>query len=73
MDMDRKEHVAQSRERALAELERSGVADALASLMSDFSKHEATNSNKAYPMLFAMALMKNYNKDEMKKFIEGFN
>ena len=66
----RKEHVEWCKERALEELERSGVNAAMASLTSDFGKHESTNNPIMIMMCFAMSKM---DKKEAKKFIEGFN
>ena len=66
----RKEHVEWCKERALEELERSGVNAAMASLTSDFGKHESTNNPVMIMMCFVMEKM---DKKEAKKFIEGFN
>ena len=66
----RKEHVEWCKQRALEELERSGVNAAMASLTSDFGKHESTNN----PMMIMMCfVIKKMDKKEAKKYIEGFN
>lgn len=66
----RKEHVEWCKQRALEELERSGVDAAMSSLASDFGKHESTNNAS---MMMLCVLIKEMNEKDAKKFIEGFN
>ncbi len=67
---ERKEHIEWCKERALEELERSGVDAAMSSLASDFGKHESTNNHMMIMLVFGMMGM---NKKEAKTHIEGFN
>ena len=67
---ERTEHIEWCKERALGELERSGVQAAMASLSSDFGKHESTNNSVMMMLCFGMS---NLNEKQAKKFIEGFN
>ena len=66
----RKEHIEWCKERALEELERSGVDAAMSSLASDIGKHESTNNHMMMMLVFGMMGM---NEKQAKEFIEGFN
>ncbi len=67
---ERKKHIEWCKERALEELERSGVDAAMSSLASDFGKNESTNNHMMMMLVFGMMGM---NEKEAKAFIEGFN
>ena len=43
--MNRAEHLAWAKQRALQELERSGIVDALTSMLSDLGKHPEMEGN----------------------------
>jgi hypothetical protein len=74
--VDRAEHMAWCKQRALDELERGSKAGALASMISDLGKHPETESSvKMGGMLMTMQLLDGQldTPEQLRKFIEGFN
>lgn len=68
--MNRAEHLAWCKERALAELNSGSVPNAVASMISDLGKHpETANSQRIAGML--MLTVRDHAS--AVKFIEGFN
>lgn len=68
--MTRAEHLEWAKKRAHEELERSGINDAVASMISDLGKHEETARSV---MIGAMVSMSVYDTESCKRFIDGFN
>lgn len=68
----RKQHVEWCKERAFYELETNGPKAAIASLASDFTKHEDTDT-AVYAMMCFGAGMNNMDIDATKAWIDGFN
>lgn len=68
----RKQHVEWCKERALYELETNGATAAIASLASDFTKHEDTDT-AVYAMLCFSAAAMNNDIEATKAWIDGFN
>jgi hypothetical protein len=66
--VNRAEHLAWAKQRALEELERSGSRDAVASMLSDLSKHPELEDHMGR-ILFLTAR----TPDQVRKWIEGFN
>lgn len=72
--MNRSEHLAWCKERALEYVDNGDLQQAYASMVSDMSKHEETKDHSAIElgMMLLMSGKLNANHD-MRKFIEGFN
>lgn len=66
--MTRAEHLAWAKERALDELERGSVTNAIASMISDCRKHPELENHMGL-MLFITVR----RPDQAKRWIEGFN
>ena len=72
--MTREEHLNWCKERALEYVEKGDVTNAYASMVSDLNKHPETSGHPAIELGVMLMMSQNLNtKDEMKKFIEGFN
>lgn len=72
--MTRADHIAWTRQRALAELDGTlaGRANALASLTSDLSKHPDTAGHCAAPLAVLLAVGGHLDTDEqVREHIEG--
>ncbi len=72
--MNRKEHLDWCKKRALEYANRNDLQQAYASMMSDLNKHDGTRGHPA--MTLGMGLMFSgllSSKQDMIKFIEGFN
>jgi len=72
--MNRVEHMAWAKQRALEYVDAGDVNNALASMASDLGKHPETEGHAGI-QLGMMQLMSGYLKtpEAMRKFIEGFN
>lgn len=70
--MTRDEHMKWCKERALRYLDENDCQNAIASMLSDLSKHEETRGiGEKLAMLGIMAIRQ--GPREVRKFIEGFN
>jgi hypothetical protein len=70
----RDEHLKWCKERALEYVERGDLKNAYGSMASDLRKHPETSDHPAIGLGMMLIMSQNLNsKDEMKKFIEGFN
>jgi hypothetical protein len=72
--MDRAEHLAWCKKRALEYCDMNDWEQAWASMASDLGKHPETQNHVAIELGMGM-IMAGYisNTQEMRKFIEGFN
>lgn len=70
--MTRSEHVAWCKERAAEYLAAGDLANAVASMASDMSKHPDCGINPFIAQLGMMEVM-NHNRDGVKRWVEGFN
>lgn len=72
--MNRAEHLAWCKTRALEYVDAGNLQEAFASMGSDLGKHPET-ANNAGIMMGMMRLMGGHlsTRDEMRKFINGFN
>jgi hypothetical protein len=68
----RDEHLAWCKERAHEYLERGDIANGIASMMSDLTKHPETKSNNPYLTMLGMMYAKDHDLEGAKRFIEGF-
>lgn len=72
--MNRTEHLAWCKERALAELDANGTQQAFASMASDLEKHDKTAGHLGIELGMMMLIGGHLDSDhEMRKFINGFN
>lgn len=72
--MDRGEHLAWCKKRALEYVDRGDVKNAWASFVSDMGKHPDTSDHSALKLGYMLYLSGNLNEPaEMRRFIEGFN
>ena len=72
--MNRAEHLAWAKERALEYAERGDVANAMASLGSDLNKHPETKGHSGMELMMMLAMSGHLDSPaELRKFIEGFN
>lgn len=72
--MDRGEHLAWCKKRALEYVDRGDVQTAWASFVSDMKKHPDTSDHSALELGFMLSMTGNLKSPmEMRKFIEGFN
>ena len=72
--MNRQEHLDWCKKRAIEYVEIGDLSQAYASITSDLNKHPETEGHSAI-MLGMMLMMGGHlsTKEEMRKFIEGFN
>jgi hypothetical protein len=70
--MEREEHLAWCKERALEYLDRGALADAVASMGSDLSKHAETAAVNGYIMALGMRYVIDHNTAGVRQWIEGF-
>lgn len=74
--MTRQEHMQWCKDRALEYVNEGDIDQALASMLSDLGKHPETQSSVASCGPLAMMLKMGgqlSTREDMKKFIEGFN
>ena len=72
--MDRSEHMAWCKKRALEYVDMGDNEQAVASMMSDLRKHELTSNHPAIRLGWMLNVAgKLSTTDEMRRFIEGFN
>lgn len=70
--MDRSEHIRWCKERAMEYFRAGDLGNAVASMLSDLSKHpETENLGKGIGMLGIM-MVANNDSDGVRRFIEGF-
>jgi hypothetical protein len=74
MPMDRAEHLQWCKDRALEYADRGDVANAMASMGSDLSKHPETEGHGGMTLFAMLAIAGQLDRPaELRKFIEGFN
>lgn len=72
--MNRTEHVAWCKKRALEYVDIGEVENAFASMASDLNKHDETCGHPAIQVGMGMLMIGALKRpDEMRRFIEGFN
>ncbi len=72
--MDRAEHLAWCKERALEYVDRGDIQNAVASMLSDLSKHPETDRlSKGLFAALGIAAVRSGDSREVRRFIEGFN
>jgi len=72
--MNRAEHVAWSKQRALEYVERGELANAMASMVSDLNKHPETSGHLGCGLGVMLRMGGGLKtEEEMRKWIEGFN
>jgi hypothetical protein len=71
--MDRAEHLAWCKTRALDYVDRGDLDGAIKSMMSDVQKHDATRNHPGLILGLGMFLLKRLNSAEVRDFITGFN
>lgn len=72
--MTRDEHLQRCKDNALKYVEKGALTQAWVSMVSDLNKHDETRGHSAINLGMMLFVTNNLNtKDEMKKFIEGFN
>lgn len=70
--MTRADHLEWAKKRALAYLQRGDLRNAVASMMSDLSKHEELGCSTVLGLV-AFAYIRDGDMDGVKRWIEGFN
>lgn len=71
--MDRNEHLAWAKQRALAYLDREhDMKEAVASLCSDLRKHPEHANNAAIPLGVGLLLLPTTTERDIRRWIEGF-
>jgi hypothetical protein len=72
--MDRTEHLAWCKDRALAYCDSGQVLEAFASMVSDLNKHPETEGHAGAELGMMMLMAGQLSEpSEMRHFIEGFN
>lgn len=72
--MDRAEHLAWCKKRALEYCDNGDLQNAFASMISDFGKHPDTANHAGIQLGMMMLIAGHLNTvEKMRKFIEGFN
>jgi hypothetical protein len=72
--MNRSEHLAWAKNRALAYVDRGDLANAFASMQSDLSKHRELEDHLSLDLGMQLILMGHLNSaKDMRDFIEGCN
>jgi len=72
--MTRQEHINWCKQRALEYVEAGDFSQAYSSMVSDLRKHPETENHAAIELGMMMLITGHLNtKNEMRKFIEGFN
>ncbi len=70
--MDRNEHLQWCKDRALEYLDNGDITNAFTSFASDMGKHPNTDIGAALMQLGMMYLLSG-NRQDMRRWIEGFN
>lgn len=71
--MTRQEHMDWCKGRALEYLDAGDVNNAIASMLSDISKHEETADKSGALGMLGMVALQSGSASEARRFIEGFN
>ena len=72
--MNGTEHLEWAKKRAIAELEFSGISSAIASIQSDLRKHPETENHTGLDLMTRLVSTGHLTtKEDVRKFIEGFN
>jgi hypothetical protein len=72
--MNRQEHLAWCKQRALEYVEAGDLAQALTSMMSDLNKHPETKGHVGIELGVNLSLIGGLSTSrDMRRFIEGFN
>ena len=72
--MNRAEHIAWCKERALEYLDNGDIPNALNSMGSDLNKHPDTNNHIGMQLTIGLMMVnKLTTTEEVRRFIEGFN
>ena len=72
--MDRKEHMAWCKQRALEYVDQNDLTNAFASMMSDLRKHSETEKHPGIELGMGLLYLDSLSTvSDMRKFIEGFN
>ena len=72
--MDRNDHMTWCKERALEYVDLNDLPSAVASMMSDLTKHPETKESAQGPLgMFGIMAATNGNTDQVRRFIDGFN
>lgn len=72
--MNREDHMAWCKQRALEYVERGDLQNAYASMTGDLNKHEETRNHPAIALGLQLMMIGDLGtSDKMRKFIEGFN
>jgi len=72
--MNREEHLAWCKQRALEYVDAGDIRNAFTSMMSDLSKHAETEEHPAIMIGMMLIMIGDLNTaPKMRKFIEGFN
>ncbi|KKQ46457.1 MAG: hypothetical protein US63_C0001G0025 [Candidatus Moranbacteria bacterium GW2011_GWC2_37_8] len=74
MEKTRQEHMDWCKKRALEYIERGDLENAMTSMFSDLGKHTETAGHPAIQLGMMLKMTGNLrSREEVKKFIEGFN
>lgn len=72
--MNRTEHLQWCKQRALEYVAADQLGDAIASMASDLGKHPETRNHSAIQLMMRLAFAGHLStREEVKRFIEGFN
>jgi hypothetical protein len=72
--MNRQEHLAWCKQRALEYVDSGDLAQALTSMISDLNKHPETKGNVGIELGVGLSLVGALStSSDMRRFIEGFN
>ena len=72
--MNREEHLAWCKQRALQYVEAGDLTEAFASMASDLGKHPETEGHPGAQLGIGLLMMGDLSTpEEMRRFIEGFN
>ncbi len=71
--MERQEHLQWCKDRALEYLDRGDLVNAIASMLSDLSKHDETRGIGKKLGQLGMLYVMNHDSAGARRFIEGFN
>lgn len=71
--MNRADHLAWCKQRALEYVDQGDLASAVASMTSDLGKHEETVASNPFLMMLAMNYVLSGDANGVRRWIEGFN
>lgn len=71
--MDRAEHLAWCKQRALEYVDQGDLASAVASMTSDLGKHHETATSNPYLMMLGMMNVNQGDTEGVRRWINGFN